>query len=542
MTTPFIQFYDDNTGDRISIRFPNDTLEQYTHVRWRLIHDTFSQVPDGDGNVNCSCLVIAHLTDDYDAEALNKDRVALQELFNRAANATTVNDFRLYFRDYYDPDDRNRIAKLLSGSIKPANVTGFSEFKDKTVYRVEWVRSEDWEWSGQPTYPPNPSYGSMTGYAINLTEVDAGRIYQLYSRTKRANSSDELPGITKFWAGIKLQNFWRKKVENVFLDFAPAFNLSGLPDKGIRSIWTDFHYESTGSNPYYPSQYGKVRINFAVSERRLRFFVPMSGWNSYLGSSRNARDRMVGRYRVVIRYALRSRNTSTLAWGDFDPLIHSTEFVLRPVTLWRNYWQANKSVGNTNGYASMPDTYITEPPRHWIVPSNYKPRYQMTEIGEITIGQDAWGANFITTTDVGNDFCFGIEAEQVGDSPSGQEEWVIIIDAILLIPAENYIYMEFDSKFPSQSVRASEAVNIITERIGVVNAYTSNVGGDDGNVVRVATLIDNQNWGIIPYHSYGHTLVVAADTDQADSHSITGVDGLKTWVKIAPRASEYLSR
>lgn len=541
MTTPFIQFYDDNTGERISFRLPNDALSD-KNTRWRIILDSFVEVPDGDRNVNCECLVFARLTDDYDAKALNIDRVHLQDLFDRAENASSANDFRVNFRDYYDSDDKTRISRLISGTISSANVTGFSEFKDKTVFRVQWVRTDYWEWLAGPEYPTNASYQSMTASVTNLSEIDAGRIFHLYSRTKRANASNELPGVTKFWAGIKLQNFWRKRVEGALFNFAPSFNLVNLPNLGIRSSWTGFDYETSWSNPYFPSQYGKIRINFATPGKRLRFFVPMSGWNSTLASSKNARDRMTGRYRVVIRYSLRSKKGEN-TWGEFNPDVHDTEFVLRPVTLWRNYWKANKDVEEAkNGYTSMPSTYITEPPRHWIVPSNYKKRYQMAEIGEITIGQDMWGANFMNTTDIGKDFCFGIEAEQIGDSPGGGYDWVITIDAIVLIPAENYIYAEFGSKFPDQNVRAAEAINIITERTGTVNVYTSNVSGPAGNIVRMASLVDNQNWGVIPTQSLGHTLVVAADTERVDSHSINNVDGLKTWVKVAPRSRGYLSR
>jgi len=536
-----LRFENDMDGTHISVVLPNSSTPD---DRWCMILDSMVENQNSDGNVDGTCLIYAKLTDEWGVASANQARFNFEQLFTAAQNAASTNNFTMKISDYYD--DGDRVAMLLGGGIVPAGERGWGEFTGKTIYRLSWTRSNWWEGGPGTQVPETATFVTGVAQSIPLSSSEFGRIYRLESRTKREDSTYDdgyknyIPGISKYWAGVKLSHFDRYPPSNVLAWYDSKFNFTRLASGFIREANT--YIENTAGTTitgYYQSQLYNIVMEFSQHrERGLRFFAAMKYWNNYLWSNANAHEHMTGRYRVLIRYAIRGRDTNNERI-EYRPDIDTVEFVLRPVTLWRNRWTIKQGDA---GYlfGEMPRNYINEPSRHWIVPSHWRGRYQVTDIGEITIGQDMWGRHFADRTNVGESFCFGIEAEQVGDNRAGVDHWNLIIDSIVLMPAENMIYLEFEAEDPREDMTASCRVNVINERSGLTTAHITNVSSNDV-VQRTASLIDNQNWGIVPYSAKGHTLVIAFDTEQPDTHSLNSVDGLRVAAYFKPRSQGYIS-
>jgi hypothetical protein len=304
-----------------------------------------------------------------------------------------------------------------------------------------------------------------------------------------------------------------KSNEDTFVaHYAAQFNCEIDPDK---AKWTVLNgavvgvsannsndptnsWDYSGNNFVYVI-FKELAPGFDNTGNSLRFYSRLEDWNLLLQTDGTARANMAGRYLMLMRYRVFP-----------DP--GETRIGVTPVTFW-DY---------------SPDTYLDSLSTHWIQPYHHKDRFQVVELGEITIGPNSYDAHHLYNLD---NFCIGFEARL--------ENWdgvtrFLYVDKPIIIPAEHYIKITLPDGVSASWDKRVEVVTGDNMEPSALIAHTWEPDGFEPDLGDLTTdgyrswfvgSVDefvHKNW-ILPESPNTSSMVVCTDGNNA-SHSNVNLD------------------
>lgn len=348
-----------------------------------------------------------------------------------------------------------RKATVLGGTITPVDDNSASRtmFRGATLFVITIDRYALWEYGTAHTTGVVKSvscHGGTIPIPASMTSgTQPGRISVM---TVKNNLSSQTK---KFWAGIK--NSYRLPLT--------SFD----PEIKVRDGYVNVNTSIASMEEDADALDGwHVEVGFAGGTDWARAFdVHLINFNS---SSAAAVYREIyhGRYHLMLRY-----RTETEDWGE--------KFGVRA----KYGWILDKNSVTNEA------VYLT----------NTKGLYNYVDLGIITIGGDAFSSEIIRRAKLSN---FGIAIQAAvfdgHTNAAGEKDSAIYLDNMQLVPADNYVHVEFGKATDAYSVAElythdnGDVYCLSVERDDQGNTRDSLVFSNPSFVYESAPIVDSDNW------------------------------------------------
>lgn len=391
-----------------------------------------------------------------------------------------------------------REARVVSGGVYPIDGEIVERFQSKgSLWSVTYERLPRWEIPTQEKSAINedtvqtgllggPGLGDT--YLPSLDTVVAlhgGR----FNRTKISPlppaPGEESVSIKKLWLGI-----WENYGDRLrAVTFDPSIQVGF--DATLLANGTQPRQGLTGEN-FYDDAYLRITYypsNIDSTDWKERFLVRMETWNDDTNQSGSAgvraRRDYVGRYRVLMRY----RTTQPTADAE-NPIAKS---LVRLNAYWTDQDTGNHELIHTGPLVHF---YHQDEAFHWV------------DLGALTIGGEDWTRRDELVIDP-VDYGIGLSTRAVGipDDSNIWGQYNLLVDKLLLMPADKYLYLEMVG-----SANSKRDINVLIDDYGKATAYaTYNTFAVDRS--QKISDFSATNW--TPPQRYGSKLIAAVETLEA---------------------------